>query len=166
MWWSDGRTQEGKRPSQTMQDRWRLLLGHCLDHVHSHSTGQSKSHGQAWRYSPPTGLTPGKNTFHSLASFLEVTWQRVWMYNTLTRRKKMVANDNAISYTKKWACARVIEDLTNLPFITGSLPAGLMGGDSKLPDFWVEQRQSLSCRQARFQWQKQRVLRAKLFFFF
>lgn len=39
----------------------------------------------------------------------------------------MVTNNNAISYTEKRACAGTTEDLTNLHFLTGSPPGGLMG---------------------------------------
>ena len=148
---------DGERASQIGRDHWKLLLGHSLDHVHSHSTGQSKSHGQVWQYIPCTGITLGRNLFHSRASLLGVMWQRVWMYNTLLGTRKMVTNNNALSYTKKWACAGTTEDLTSPPSITGSPPAGLMGGGSNIPDFWIEQRQSLSCRQTIFQWQKQTV---------
>lgn len=72
-----------------------------------------------------------KYVFLSLESLLEITWHRVQMHNTLTERK-MVANNNTINYTNKQACAGTMEHMTNLPFIPGSPPAGLMG-ESKAP---------------------------------
>ena len=70
----------------------------------------------------------------------------------------MVANNNIINYTKKQAWAGTTEHMTKLSFVRA---AGKRM--QKQWDLWIEQGQSPSCRQSRFQWQKQKVLRAKSF---
>lgn len=111
--WQKARKHEAK-PNYAI---W-LKASAWTQHVHSHCVGQSKSHSQVRWYIPPTGITPGRNIFHLLESLLKVTWHKVWMYNALIERKKIIADNNTIHYTKKQACARTMEHMTNLPVIT------------------------------------------------